>query len=158
MALARLGFKTLLLTMSVERLGHLSCNPAVGGLAKGHMVREIDALGGMMGLWTDAAGIQFRTLNTSKGPAVRATRVQVDRGLYAAAVQRDILAQENLWVVEDEAVDLLTEPETGDAAGAYARDAASMRAAYERDAAGMAFCCGGIQWRGDGYFGRHHQP
>ncbi len=109
MALARLGFKTLLATISVERLGHLSCNPAVGGLAKGHMVREIDALGGMMGLWADEAGIQFRTLNTSKGPAVRATRVQVDRKLYAHAVRRDILAQENLWVLEDMATGLLHE-------------------------------------------------
>ena len=109
MALAKLGFKTLLLTISIARLGHLSCNPAVGGLAKGHMVREIDALGGMMGLWTDEAGIQFRTLNTSKGPAVRATRVQVDRELYARVVQRDVLAQENLWIVEDMAVDLLSE-------------------------------------------------
>lgn len=107
MALARLGFKTLLLTISVERLGHLSCNPAVGGLAKGHMVREIDALGGMMGLWTDEAGIQFRTLNTSKGPAVRATRVQVDRELYAQAVRRDIQAQKNLRVLEDMVTGLL---------------------------------------------------
>ena len=79
MALAKLGFKTLLLTISIARLGRLSCNPAVGGLAKGHMVREIDALGGMMGLWTDEAGIQFRTLNTSKGPAVRSNGVKVDR-------------------------------------------------------------------------------
>ena len=116
MALARLGFKTLLLTMSITRLGHLSCNPAVGGLAKGHMVREIDALGGMMGLWTDEAGIQFRTLNTSKGPAVRATRVQVDRKLYAAVVQRDILAQADLRVVEDTAVDLVNERDENGAA------------------------------------------
>ena len=107
MALARLGFTTLLLTIAINRLGHLSCNPAVGGLAKGHMVREIDALGGMMGLWADEAGIQFRTLNTSKGPAVRATRVQVDRELYARAVQRDILAQDNLWVLEGMAMDLV---------------------------------------------------
>ncbi len=112
MALARLGFKTLLLTIAIDRLGHLSCNPAVGGLAKGHMVREIDALGGMMGLWTDEAGIQFRTLNTSKGPAVRATRVQVDRGLYAKVVQRDILAQSNLWALEDMAVDIAHEADS----------------------------------------------
>ena len=112
MALARLNLKTLLITISVERLGHLSCNPAVGGLAKGHMVREVDALGGMIGLWADEAGIQFRILNTSKGPAVRATRVQVDRKLYAQAVRRDILAQENLWVLEDMGTGLLHEDMT----------------------------------------------
>src|SRR6056297_4358304 len=79
MAAARLGLKTLLLTINIDRIGHLSCNPAIGGLAKGHMVKEIDALGGMMGIWADSAGIQFRTLNTRKGPAVRATRAQIDR-------------------------------------------------------------------------------
>ena len=82
MTLARFGQRVLLITGNVDRIGHLSCNPAIGGLAKGHMVREIDALGGMMGLWADRAGIQFRTLNASKGPAVRATRAQIDRDSY----------------------------------------------------------------------------
>ncbi len=100
MAAAKLGQKTLLLTINVDRIGHLSCNPAIGGLAKGHMVREIDALGGMMGLWADQAGIQFRTLNTRKGPAVRATRAQIDRKTYMRVVQRDIFAQPNLRVLE----------------------------------------------------------
>ena len=81
-ALARLGFSVLLISGNLDRLGYLSCNPAIGGLAKGHMVREIDALGGMMGLWADAAGIQFRTLNMSKGPAVRAARSQMERAAH----------------------------------------------------------------------------
>jgi len=109
MAAARLGLATLLLTINVDRIGHLSCNPAIGGLAKGHMVREIDALGGMMGLWADQSGIQFRQLNTSKGPAVRATRAQIDRNAYLRAVQRDVFSQENLWVRQDTALTILAE-------------------------------------------------
>ncbi|WP_449242483.1 FAD-dependent oxidoreductase, partial [Desulfovibrio sp.] len=109
MAASRLGLATLLLSINVERIGHLSCNPAIGGLAKGHMVREIDALGGSMGLWADAAGIQFRTLNTRKGPAVRATRAQIDRDAYLRVVRRDIFARENLWVRQDMAVAVLRE-------------------------------------------------
>lgn len=101
MATARLGLDTLLLTSNIDRIGHLSCNPAIGGLAKGHMVKEIDALGGMMGHWADAAGIQFRTLNTSKGPAVRATRAQIDRDAYMRVVKRSIFAQDRLWVIQD---------------------------------------------------------
>ncbi len=100
MACARLRLKTLLLTINVDRLGHLSCNPAIGGLAKGHMVREIDALGGCMGLWADKSGIQFRTLNTRKGPAVRSTRAQIDRDRYMRVVREDVFSQENLWVRE----------------------------------------------------------
>lgn len=109
MALARMGRSTLLLTMNVDHIGQLSCNPAIGGLAKGHMVREIDALGGMMGLWADAAGIQFRTLNTRKGPAVRATRAQIDRDEYMRVVKRDIFSQQSLWVWQDTAESLLVE-------------------------------------------------
>lgn len=109
MAAARLGLRTLLLTQNVDRIGHLSCNPAIGGLAKGHMVREIDALGGMMGLWADAAGIQFRTLNTRKGPAVRATRAQIDRDAYLAVVKRAVFAQDNLDVRQDTVEEVLAE-------------------------------------------------
>lgn len=109
MASARLGLKTLLLTINVDRIGHLSCNPAIGGLAKGHMVKEIDALGGMMGLWADAAGIQFRILNTRKGPAVRSSRAQIDRAEYMRVVQQSIFAQENLWVFQDTADAVLTD-------------------------------------------------
>jgi len=115
MAAARLGLATLLLTVNAERIGHLSCNPAIGGLAKGHMVREIDALGGHMGRWADEAGIQFRILNTRKGPAVRATRAQIDRDAYLRVVRRDIFGRENLWVRQDMAVTVLQE--NGRAAG-----------------------------------------
>jgi tRNA uridine 5-carboxymethylaminomethyl modification enzyme len=109
MASSRLGLATLLLTNNVDRIGHLSCNPAIGGLAKGHMVKEIDALGGCMGVWADQAGIQFRILNTRKGPAVRSTRAQMDRPAYMEAVQRDIFGQENLWVRQDMAEEILVE-------------------------------------------------
>ncbi|TIH20028.1 tRNA uridine-5-carboxymethylaminomethyl(34) synthesis enzyme MnmG [Marinifilum sp. JC120] len=115
MAAANLGLKTLLLTINVDRIGHLSCNPAIGGLAKGHMVKEIDALGGYMGLWSDKAGIQFRILNTRKGPAVRASRAQMDRNEYMRVVQKDIFSQENLWVRQDIAESLIIED--GKAAG-----------------------------------------
>ena len=109
MAAARLGLASLLVTQNVDRIGHLSCNPAIGGLAKGHMVREIDALGGMMGLWADAAGIQFRTLNTRKGPAVRSTRAQIDREAYLRVVKRDIFAKDNLVVRQDTVEAILAE-------------------------------------------------
>lgn len=109
MAASSLGLKTLLLTINVDRIGHLSCNPAIGGLAKGHMVKEIDALGGMMGLWADAAGIQFRILNTRKGPAVRSSRAQIDRTEYMRVVQASIFAQPNLWVFQDTAATVLTD-------------------------------------------------
>jgi len=109
MAASSLGLKTLLLTINIDRIGHLSCNPAIGGLAKGHMVKEIDALGGMMGLWADAAGIQFRILNTRKGPAVRSSRAQIDRAEYMRVVQKSIFSQEDLWVFQDTAAAILTE-------------------------------------------------
>ena len=115
MALARLGHSTLLISGNLDRIGYLSCNPAIGGLAKGHMVREIDALGGMMGLWADAAGIQFRTLNTGKGPAVRATRGQMDRDVYRRVARRSLFSQPNLRVWQDSAESLLVE--NGRAAG-----------------------------------------
>ncbi|MBU1230839.1 MAG: tRNA uridine-5-carboxymethylaminomethyl(34) synthesis enzyme MnmG [Proteobacteria bacterium] len=126
MAAARLGLTTVLLTVNIDRIGHLSCNPAIGGLAKGHMVREIDALGGRMGLWADAAGIQFRQLNMSKGPAVRSTRAQIDRAEYLRVVQRDLFAQDNLWIHQDMAEGLLTEQ--GRAAGVRTRLGQEFRA------------------------------
>lgn len=111
MAASNLNLNTLLLTVNADHIGALSCNPAIGGLAKGHMVREIDALGGMMGLWADESGIQFRTLNTSKGPAVHATRAQIDRDAYMRAVKRDIFSQDHLWVFQDTAEEILVEKE-----------------------------------------------
>ena len=109
MAASRLGLCTLLLTINIDRIGHLSCNPAIGGLAKGHMVKEIDALGGMMGVWVDQAGVQFRILNTRKGPAVRATRAQIDRQEYLKVVQRDIFNQPDLYVREAMVEELLVD-------------------------------------------------
>lgn len=109
MAAARMGMRTLLLTINADRIGHLSCNPAIGGLAKGHMVREIDALGGMMGKWADQAGIQFRVLNTRKGPAVRSTRAQIDRAAYIRAVQKDIFNTPGLFVRQETAASLAVE-------------------------------------------------
>jgi tRNA uridine 5-carboxymethylaminomethyl modification enzyme len=109
LAAARMGCRTLLLTHSVETLGQMSCNPSIGGIGKGHLVKEIDALGGAMALATDEAGIQFRTLNSSKGPAVRATRAQADRVLYRQAVRRRIENQPNLVVFQQAVDDLLLE-------------------------------------------------
>ena len=108
-ALARLGHSVLCISGNLDRLGYLSCNPAIGGLAKGHMVREIDALGGMMGLWADAAGIQFRVLNMSKGPAVRATRAQMDREAYQRALKATLYTTPGLRLWQDEATSIVTE-------------------------------------------------
>lgn len=108
MALSSLGLDTILISGNLDRLGYLSCNPAIGGLAKGHMVREIDALGGNMAFWADAAGIQFRTLNMSKGPAVRATRAQMDRAEYLKVVKKSLYSQKNLRLWQDNASELIT--------------------------------------------------
>ncbi len=108
-ALAGLGHETLLITGNVDRIGHLSCNPAIGGLAKSHMVREIDALGGHMGLWADAAGIQFRVLNMSKGSAVRATRGQMDREAYMRAVKKTLFSLPHLLIWQDQVTGVRTD-------------------------------------------------
>ena len=107
-ALTTMGLNVLLISSNLDRLGYLSCNPAIGGLAKGHMVREIDALGGIMGLWADATGIQFRTLNASKGPAVRATRAQIDREAYLAIVKKTLYHIPNLRLWQDTVTDIET--------------------------------------------------
>jgi len=109
LAAARMGCRTLLVTQSIESLGQMSCNPAVGGIGKGHLVREIDALGGAMARATDRAGIQFRILNASKGPAVRATRAQADRQLYKRAIRSLLENQPNLTLFQQEVADLRLE-------------------------------------------------
>ncbi len=106
---ARMGMNTLLLTNNIETIGQMSCNPSIGGIGKGHLVKEIDALGGLMGTAIDKAGIQFRILNSSKGPAVRATRAQADRILYKQAIREALEKQENLKIFQQEVEDLIVE-------------------------------------------------
>ncbi len=127
-ASARLGARTLLLTHNVATIGEMSCNPAIGGLAKGQLVREIDALDGLMGRAIDRAGIQFRILNASKGPAVRGPRAQADRRLYRQAMQALLATQENLTVRSGAAEDLFFDP-AGHVAGVRTGDGQSIRAA-----------------------------
>lgn len=109
LASARMGQKTLLLTHNIETLGQMSCNPSIGGIGKGHLVREVDAMGGAMAIATDEAGIQFRILNSSKGPAVRATRAQADRILYKQAIRSRLENQPNLWLFQQAVDDLMVE-------------------------------------------------
>ncbi|MGV3581756.1 MAG: tRNA uridine-5-carboxymethylaminomethyl(34) synthesis enzyme MnmG [Methylophilus sp.] len=109
LAAARMGQKTLLLTHNIETLGQMSCNPSIGGIGKGHLVKEVDALGGAMAAATDEGGIQFRILNSSKGPAVRATRAQADRILYKAAIRRRLENQSNLWLFQQAVDDIILE-------------------------------------------------
>lgn len=109
LAAARMGCKTLLLTHNIETLGQMSCNPSIGGIGKGHLVKEVDAMGGAMAAATDEGGIQFRILNSSKGPAVRATRAQADRILYKAAIRRRLENQPNLWLFQQAVDDLMVE-------------------------------------------------
>jgi len=109
LASARMGQKTLLLTHNIETLGQMSCNPSIGGIGKGHLVKEVDAMGGAMAIATDEAGIQFRILNSSKGPAVRATRAQADRILYKKAMRHRLENQPNLWLFQQAVDDLMVE-------------------------------------------------
>src|ERR1700753_4095448 len=109
LAAARMGSKTLLLTHNIETLGQMSCNPSIGGIGKGHRVKEVDALGGAMAAAADEAGIQFRVLNRSKGPAVRATRAQADRVLYKAAIRRRLENQPNLRLFQQAVDDLIVD-------------------------------------------------
>ena len=111
LAAARMGKKTLLLTHNIETLGQMSCNPSIGGIGKGHLVKEVDALGGAMAAATDVGGIQFRILNSSKGPAVRATRAQADRILYKAAIRHKLENQPNLWLFQQAVDDIILEGE-----------------------------------------------
>ncbi|MES9967533.1 MAG: FAD-dependent oxidoreductase, partial [Sedimenticola sp.] len=111
LAAARMGARTLLLTHNIDTLGQMSCNPAIGGIGKGHLVKEVDALGGLMARATDRGGIQFRILNSRKGPAVRATRAQADRVLYRAAVRFALENQQNLDIFQQAVDDLVVEGE-----------------------------------------------
>src|ERR1700752_4204416 len=106
LASARMGARTLLLSHNIETLGQMSCNPSIGGIGKGHLVKEVDALGGAMAIATDEAGIQFRILNSSKGPAVRATRAQADRVLYKQAIRRRLENAPNLTLFQQPVADL----------------------------------------------------
>src|ERR1700730_5556478 len=115
LAAARMGSRTLLLTHSIETLGQMSCNPSIGGIGKGHLVKEIDALDGAMALATDEAGIQFRILNSSKGAAVRATRAQADRVLYKHAIRRRLEGRGNLLFFQQAADDLTLDGNGADA-------------------------------------------
>ena len=126
LAAARAGCRTLLLTHSIETLGQMSCNPSIGGIGKGHLVREIDALGGEMALATDASGIQFRTLNSSKGPAVRATRAQADRVLYRQAIRTRLENQPNLSLFQQAVDDIVVE--SGRVAGVLTQAGVEFRA------------------------------
>src|SRR5579872_4893658 len=107
LAAARMGANTLLLTHNIATVGEMSCNPAIGGIGKGHLVKEIDAMGGAMGRAADLGGIQFRILNQSKGPAVRATRAQADRVLYKQAIRSQLQSQKNLDIFQQAVDDLL---------------------------------------------------
>src|SRR5437763_10386866 len=108
-AAARIGLNTVLYTMNVDLIAQMSCNPAIGGIAKGHLVREIDALGGIMGLAADDAGIQFRLLNTSRGPAVWSPRAQADKGRYRQIVRRLLECTPNLFIKQAEVIEILFE-------------------------------------------------
>src|SRR6202051_67888 len=106
---ARIGSRTALVTLDANSIGQMSCNPAIGGIAKGHLVREVDALGGVMGEVADATGIQFRLLNTSRGPAVWSPRAQCDKALYRVKMREVLEGQKNLFIKQAEVVDLIVE-------------------------------------------------
>ena len=125
LASARMGCKTLLLSHNIETLGQMSCNPSIGGIGKGHLVKEVDAMGGVMAAATDEAGIQFRILNSSKGPAVRATRAQADRVLYKAAIRHRLENQLNVSLFQQAVDDLMMEG--GRVVGAITQSGCSSR-------------------------------
>ncbi|HBZ58477.1 MAG TPA: tRNA uridine-5-carboxymethylaminomethyl(34) synthesis enzyme MnmG, partial [Sutterella sp.] len=149
LAAARMGARTLLMTHNAETIGQLSCNPSVGGIGKGHLVKELDAMGGAMASVTDAAGIQFRILNASKGPAVRSTRAQIDRQLYRMHMRKRIEGQENLWLFQQAATDLIVE--NGRVAGVVTQIGVKFRAR-------AVVLCAGTFLNGLVHVGLEHYP
>ncbi len=129
MAAARMGLKTALYTLNVDLIAQMSCNPAVGGIAKGHLVREVDALGGIMGEITDAVGIQFRLLNTSRGPAVWSPRAQCDKQAYRLKMREVLESQPNLKIKQAEVADLIVEEASQLSASALAESRAIRKSA-----------------------------
>ena len=123
MAAARMGLRTAIFTLNLDLIAQMSCNPAIGGMAKGHLVREVDALGGVMGEVADACGIQFRLLNTSRGPAVWSPRAQCDKALYRVKMREVLEGQRNLFIKQAEVVDLVVEESSGRGSGSFARGA-----------------------------------
>src|ERR1700677_2209147 len=123
MAAARMGLRTAIFTLNLDLIAQMSCNPAIGGIAKGHLVREVDALGGVMGEVADATGIQFRLLNTSRGPAVWSPRAQCDKALYRVKMREVLEGQRNLFIKQAEVVDLVVDAGGGDeGSGRVSRD------------------------------------
>lgn len=149
LAAARMGRKTLLLTHNLDTLGQLSCNPSIGGIGKSHLVKELDAMGGAMAAVTDEAGIQFRILNSSKGPAVRSTRAQIDRQLYRAAMRERLEKQQNLWLFQQAVDDLIVEG--GRAAGVVAKTGIRFHAR-------SVVLCAGTFLNGLVHIGLEHYP
>ena len=150
MAAARMGLKTALYTINLDLIAQMSCNPAVGGIAKGHLVREIDALGGVMGEVIDAVGIQFRLLNTSRGPAVWSPRAQADKKQYRAKMRQVLESEPNLRIKQAEVVDLVLEDCEGHPAGTFARPhrpMLRMPARCRRYGCAASGCWTGAGWR-----------
>jgi tRNA uridine 5-carboxymethylaminomethyl modification enzyme len=144
MAAARMGLKTALITMNLDLIAQMSCNPAIGGVAKGHLVREVDALGGIMGEVADAVGIQFRLLNTSRGPAVWSPRAQCDKQLYRVKMREMLESQPDLHIRQAEVVDLVIEQGTGIS---HPSDGRPVAGDPGREQAGQRVSCDG---QGDG--------
>ena len=145
MAAARMGLKTALITMNMDLIAQMSCNPAVGGVAKGHLVREVDALGGIMGEVADAVGIQFRLLNTSRGPAVWSPRAQCDKALYRVKMREVLEAQAGLHIRQAEVVDLVIDDREQ---GTGNRKAKESRAKGDGACVGSGCATGDSSWLG----------
>ena len=149
LAASRMGVSTLLLTQNIETLGQMSCNPAIGGIGKGHLVKEIDALGGLMGRAADRAGIQFRRLNARKGAAVRATRGQMDRVLYKSAVRQALEAQDGLVIFQQSVEDLIVQGDrVGGVRPSSVWNSSRRRGAHGRHLPGRTDPCGRPQLPG----------